>query len=228
MRVTAALLAVTAACGRVGFDPTADATGDVLAGDAAGACTDFAEIADNFDDATIAPKWTADADAGMSVDETGGILRISLVTTASDSYGALFSTCAYDARGRSVAITVAGRPRNVQGSEMALCFLYRDVGFEQVCVDLDGANVAAVYNDNDTVMTLASRTYNAITHRHWRVREQTGTTFFETSPDGTTWAMLHSFPSPFDMSRAHVSLLSGTYNSITNPGSADYDDVVIQ
>ncbi len=243
VRAAVVLALLAAGCGRLAFEPRDDAGGDDggtdAAADAAPAdtstdgpfvCGDLAQMADDFNDGTTDPaKWFPAAGPGTTVGEVSGLLRIGLAEALPNlHYGSLRSVCDYDLRGRSVAATAVGRPRSDPSAEMALCLIHLDAGYHQVCVDFNGSFIIAVFNDNGTAMSLASRAFNPTADLHWRLREQGGTTFFETSSNGLAWTPLHSLASPIDMSQARVLLLAGTYASVANPGTADFDDLVIQ
>ena len=56
---------------------------------------------------------------------------------------------------------------------------------------------------------LNSTPYDAERHRWWRLRERGGTTFWETSPNGCEWEVLHSAPTPFTVTAVKLGLAAG-------------------
>lgn len=59
-----------------------------------------------------------------------------------------------------------------------------------------GSLRAYTISSGGAVTTLASITYDATAHAWWRIRESAGTTYFDTSPDGSSWTNRWSAASP--------------------------------
>ena len=55
----------------------------------------------------------------------------------------------------------------------------------------------AVVDGND--VTICSGALSAANHRYVRLREQSGTPYFESSPDGSSWTVEGTTPEPFDV-----------------------------
>jgi hypothetical protein len=71
---------------------------------------------------------------------------------------------------------------------------------------------------------VASVTFDAQTHRYWRLRSLGGYFFADTSPDGIVWTNLGSVSDPFPMDRVHLALKAGTWAVAANPGAAHFDN----
>jgi hypothetical protein len=70
-------------------------------------------------------------------------------------------------------------------------------------------NLMVLYSSEGSgEVTLSDGTYDAETMAYIRVRETSGTTYFETSPDGSTWTAQASVADPFDMSALYVGLVA--------------------
>jgi len=65
-------------------------------------------------------------------------------------------------------------------------------------------------------------TYDAVAERWWRLRELDGTLYFETSPDGTTFATRGSMPDPGSLDDVHPDIGAGTYKNVASPGAAAF------
>lgn len=97
-----------------------------------------------------------------------------------------------------------------------------------------GYDSMAVWSLNDHCMTRSSTpvrssrsaavTYDPVQHKVLRLREDNGTTSWETSADGTTFTVLASQPDPLDVTGIQVILESGTFASAPAPGIARYDN----
>lgn len=57
--------------------------------------------------------------------------------------------------------------------------------------------------------TVVSPTYNATDHAWWRIREASGTVYFDAAPDGSTWTNLGSGATPVGMDTADCDLNAG-------------------
>ena len=56
-------------------------------------------------------------------------------------------------------------------------------------------------------------TYNATSHAWWKMRESGGTTYFATSPDGTTWSEFWSIANGFDVTNIWLNINSGYWGT---------------
>ena len=225
-------------CGRLGFgggssdasaaDASADAAIDGF--DAPSCMPLIGQMDEDFAAVSLdLGKWIANTDAGVTLAPQSGVLRVSLADAMAGShYGTLRSRCAYDVRGHELGVRIVNRPTSNPSAEMALCFINYNAGYHQVCMDVIAGQLLAVVNDNDNAVTMAQRTFDAANDVRWRIKEQGGSVFMATSPDGMTWAPFFSLVSPIDTSQAHLLLLAGTFGSVASPGAADYDDVLAQ
>lgn len=89
-----------------------------------------------------------------------------------------------------------------------------------------GSMYALLYQDGTTTSS-PTVTYHAATHVWWRIRESSGTLFFETSPTGATWTSLWSTAYAFSVNGVTVAVYAGDYGSdatgtsfVTNIGVA--------
>jgi hypothetical protein len=214
------LLVVAAAggCGRVDFD--------VLPPDAVPgiqACS-HPPATDDFDDSVASPMWNVLQDVGVTLQETGGQLVITLPTTAGDHYGGYQMMSAGDLRDQCVFVTVAGTP---DGSALAeTVFLIAEptqhVGFAIEHNDLEA------YINPGAFTVLSMVPYDPIAHRILRLREVSGELLWEASPDlSTPFTLVFSEPTPFDFSAVTFGLLAGAYGANAAPGVARFDDLNI-
>lgn len=77
-----------------------------------------------------------------------------------------------------------------------------------------------------TTVNLAS--YDPALHRWLRLREASGTLYYETSPDGDTWTTLFGHADPFDLSSVYLQLGAASYQTTMTPGMAIFDNFNVQ
>ena len=74
------------------------------------------------------------------------------------------------------------------------------------------------------ITVLAACPYDPVAHRWWRLRENSGTTWWEVSPDGERWVVLISkATTPMNLTACMLKFGAGTYQSVAAPGFAIFD-----
>jgi hypothetical protein len=73
--------------------------------------------------------------------------------------------------------------------------------------------------------TIASTTYNPGVPQWWRFREANGSVFWETSPDGRTWATWLSAVDPIPLGAVNFAIGVTASGASNNPGSGRFDNV---
>jgi len=79
-----------------------------------------------------------------------------------------------------------------------------------------GGSLGVYGNINGNQTNLFTTTYSATSHAWWRVRESGGTTYFDTSPDGTTWSNQYSvadYVFGFPLTELNATIQAGDYGS---------------
>lgn len=69
-----------------------------------------------------------------------------------------------------------------------------------------------------------SITYDSVAHKWLRIREASGTVYWDTSPDGATWTNRRTKASSLTLTSVYVLLLAGCGGSETSPGVAIIDN----
>ena len=207
-----------------------DAPIDAPGIDAPFVCGALPQMADDFNDGLLeTAKWNAFGDPGTSAVEAGGVARMTLAdNSATYKYAQFVSRCTYDARGHAVVVRSISRPRAAPGAETSLCLTHVDTMARQVCIDYSNDTMAAIYNNGTGGNVLASRTYNPALDRFWRLKEQAGNVYWETSSNGSGWATLLATGAPTDMSSVLVEMFGGTFMPVATPGLAEFDDLSVQ
>jgi hypothetical protein len=71
---------------------------------------------------------------------------------------------------------------------------------------VEDGELGAYHLDGEAELLGALATYDAEAHRHVRLREQAGRIYWESSPDGVAWTVLHDRAVTFDASAVRVEL----------------------
>lgn len=182
-------------------------------------------LSDNFNDNSIdGTKWASFHTGTSSIAETGGeAVATPGSSTATVGYAGYTSLNSYDLTGDAAYIKVA---TNVNAAAGAQSYFK---------LSKDSSNVVQWIYENGTLKPqktvagttsdiTAGVTYNSTTHAWWRIRESSGTTFFDYSSDGSSWTNHTSLSNPFTITAVKVEFAAGTYQSVASPGAAHYDN----
>ncbi len=182
---------------------------------------------------TFSDDWSSGSINGTNWDNWGSPqttvisnqLKINSTTTADGYYG-IISNSAEDLTGSytSSQLINAG---NQSLSSLQVIPLYVDKTGDfsnAIIYYVQGNNIKIQkrVNNSDTFINVGS--YNSSTHKYFRIRESGGTTYFDTSADGTTWSNVHSFSNAFNMTSVKVGLALGTISSEASTTSAIFDN----
>lgn len=142
----------------------------------------MATLTDNFNDNSIdAAKWNDDG-----CTETGGQMQI-VANNSSGTYNYLVSDNTFDLTESYALVELVNRGSNLSGMEVYPLDLYSDDGDEALW-SIEGTEIVAYKAPAfDTYTELYRATYNSTTHRWFRIRVESGTTYWDTSEDGIAW-----------------------------------------
>jgi hypothetical protein len=107
------------------------------------------------------------------------------------SGGELKSERLYDLRGDEVSIHVLQVPNQPAGGVGDFELDY-DNG-DDLFMSVYGGNMKCGYDRGGVEHLAAKATYDPVTHAYWKLREDQGTIYCETSTDGSTWTPFGSF-----------------------------------
>lgn len=176
----------------------------------------IAQLTDDFDDGVADPfLWTA---VGGSV-EVGGRLRQPMVSGATARHTSFRSWLLAGSQVAAKLCTVPG----ANGSSSASISLY-------VLSQTSGTRLRWHYDPLANQLRAAAEvggsdgaavafTYSPIDHAWLRLREASGTTYFETSSDGWDWTVRRSMPTPAWVKTDQVQI---EFASFRSGGTADY------
>ena len=182
----------------------------------------FGLLQDQFDDSAVGPLWPQSY--GDPV-EAGGRGRVPCAT----GYAALRSASSYTLAWSQVSARVI--PPAAGGATTAACSLL-------VLTSVGGTDAGFVIDAAQSAMGLYQRvgyaeagavflSYDAAAHAWLRLREDAGSLFWETSPDGRTWTVRRTAPTPPWAGDANLSLLFEAHRDTGTADFAEIDDVNI-
>jgi hypothetical protein len=169
-------------------------------------------VVDTFDDGQLPGTWNAWVGSGScTTRESGGTVLLSF-NGIGESFCGLETDQLLDARNDAVQVEVISSiqsPNAVTFVELVSPDHSQKVEFRQS----DGVLYMAMTTDGNFAV-VASIFYDPVAHRHWRIRNASGRTFWETSPTGTAWTARVSVPTTADLSAVILDLAAGH-----NPGT---------
>lgn len=157
----------------------------------------FADLTDDFDDNVVDPvKWPDNYNTGSGglPTETGGRARVPCDT----GFAAYASAPIYQMEGSYAFVQAFPPPGTAMLEAYCQLLILSNVVGTQIVFEIDVAT-------NILLMTVhvgfvdeggASIPYDAAEHAWLRVREDAGTLYWETSPDGRDWTARHSDTAP--------------------------------
>lgn len=140
-------------------------------------CATVEQLAATFD---TLPTWAREVEAdGGQVGLDAGDLRLEVPSGAPDAEAGVKTAATYDLRGGGIVLEVTAVTRSA--TEIRL---NDSLGTESFFGVRIATNELFVFLGT---MPLRLRPYDPVADRWWRVREQDGTIFYATSPDGSMW-----------------------------------------
>jgi len=178
----------------------------------------FGVLQDRFDDGVVDPVlWPQSYGDPL---EAGGRGRVPCAA----GYAALRSASSYTLARSQVSARVS--PPTAGGATSAACSLL-------VLSSVGGTDAGFVIDAAQGAMGLYQRvgyaeagavflSYDPVAHAWLRLREDDGSLFWETAPDGRTWTVRRTSPSPVWTADANLSLL---FEAHRDTGTADYAEI---
>jgi hypothetical protein len=184
-------------------------------------------IADDFDDGTRSHTWVSTYGGDFCTPtETGGQL---VLAHTGEGYRecAYASGPAYDLTGTSVLVEV---PAVTTGEDDYYAFLSLTAqpgSSLDLYVVRSGGELAlgAGYHSNEAMVEMGRVAYSTTAHRWWRIREQGGTTHWETSPDAVSWTEQATLPNPIAVVGVNVNLGVGFDAAGTQGATVAFDNL---
>ena len=158
----------------------------------------------------------------LSYSEQGASANLPAVATSSDN-GTIYSNSTYDLTGSYLAAHITTVPNPATG---AYANLQGQIdGNNLVGWLIQSGTLAARYVVTGTITTLVSFPYSPSLHAFWRIRESGGTTFWDTSPDGTNWTNRASAANPITETLLLAQFSASCFEAEISPGSFVLNDL---
>jgi hypothetical protein len=185
------------------------------------------ELVDDFEDGVIDPLWSVSNEAPTQVNEQGGALTFDLGIAVMTSYSEAHTVSAYNLVDCAVFTHVTAKLDPLgPGYTGYLARLTNIDGIYLETVQVDGVLHFRYRLGGGFIEVGPTIEYEPISHAYWRFREESGTAYWETSPDASAWTIRGSHAAPFDLSSVQISLTAGTYDvADADPGLVDFEAV---
>lgn len=161
------------------------------------------ELEDDFNGATPNQLWLLHQEAG-AVGVAGGH-GFAEVPAGISGQGAWFSTHrSYDVRGCQVWVEVPlVPPGDLDGGALFSVMVDQD---DMALFETSGGELGMGLLVGGAFQAGTSTSYDPVQHRWWRIRDDAGIIYFETSGDGLTWRVLLQTETPALLDAVHVLL----------------------
>ena len=149
-----------------------------------------------------------------------GQLRLQSAA-AGVEYAGVATARTYDLVG--CVCTVKPTPAPVSGAHELSLEIVKADDSERISLAISGT---WLYHGVSTAL-VEDRAYSSTGDAWWRVAESGGTTTFSTSPDGTTWTVLGTTPTPAWMDDANVQIVAGHWGAEAADTDARIDNFTL-
>ena len=190
--------------------------------DAAAPCQKTGCFQDDFQDGVRAAFWDQTYSVGPILGELGVLLVSPSDPTPSTAALSAYVTSPLDLTVSSIAVELVQAPNTA--AAVYVLFTAKQDGAKLNRLQIFAAAGTIVFRKMvDSVATDVMLTFDPLQHRWWRIREVSGTTYFDTS-DGFTWTQRASTPTPAFANQVNIELGGGTVTMISNPGVIKFDN----
>ena len=153
--------------------------------------------------------------------------QLQLTSTTNAAYYGVRSQTVYDLTGSSVTNKVINA-----GNQKITSFEVYPVNIgpdsnNQLSWYISGGNIIAKKKIAGVQTTLKTAAYSANTHKYFRIRESSGTVYWDYSTNGTSWANFTSLADPFSLNAVYIEQMIGTWQNESKTTSAVLDNVNI-
>jgi hypothetical protein len=183
-------------------------------------------LSDDFADGEQGILWYWSNNPSATISEANGQ---GIVTMPSGSLGSVYAAFqtkrVYDLRNDSVSVEVPQVTNTATSARTFLTIARDDQNYLELAQE--GGSLFCQRIVNGVTLTLCQIPYSAMMHRHWRIRDEGTTTYWETSSDGASWAMRGQTPTAqlFPLSSVRVDIGSFLHGGEVSPGQARFDNV---
>lgn len=174
------------------------------------AAAKVATLQDRFPGPTLNTSlWTPLPIGDGAIGVNNGLILTD--TAGSATYTAIKSNIPYDLTSSEIFIQLVNAGTQAATTQ-ALLEVQNAAGTYALQLIVQDGNLKAQNELNGVYTALATATYNATAMRWLRLREASGTVYFEYAAAlGGTWIILHSYADPFGLAAVYVLVQQGSY-----------------
>jgi hypothetical protein len=180
-------------------------------------------LVDDFNDNSInTSKWD-EYEGNATVAETNQQLEITLYSGAGSNYAGIISDATYNLTGSYIYIELKELPAS-GGNAEAFFQTYIDANNKIFWYSAWGW-LYAHYKVGGDLTWYGEIAYNPSTTKWLRIREASGTTYWDYSADGISWTNLTSMANPIAVTGLKVEISAGTWEMEASPGYFKVDNL---
>lgn len=174
-------------------------------------------------------RWSLFTAGGASfVTNPTGAGTVYPASTTSSTDGDISSINAYDLTGSYAFIRIV-QPLSLNAGSSDTTFSVRTTGVNSLQFQIEGGTLFAQQIVGGSQTNLKNAPYSNFSFAWLRIREQSGTIFWETSQDSPSgpsgWSTFYSTPNPIAVNSLRVLLAGTSFGVDTNPGQFVFDNL---
>jgi len=189
-------------------------------------------FSDDFNDVSInLTRWKVLTGSGATVTQTGGQIVIQPVNNTINSYGTIIPIqYGDDARFNLTSLACVVNVPQVASSATGTVTTYMELSYannnfqNQIVITHNNGNLLARKRINGSYTTVATVTYNSSTMSWWRIREESGITYWDYSGDNQTWTNFANQANPIEVINLIAGLACYENSSATTIVPANFDN----
>jgi hypothetical protein len=183
------------------------------------------ELQDAFDGDALNYGLWSESYSSATGGVTGGYFWVAPAALTASARGSIRSVSVYDMQACAVLIELPQATNNEGDTRTSFTMMSESSYDDSFGFRITGGNLVSRVTVAGTP-TEYPIPYDSGQHRWLQLREDAGTIYYETSPDGQNWTGQYETATPSFINRAVVSLSAGSTDGLsTNPGEARFDNV---
>lgn len=185
-----------------------------------------ASVTDNFNDNSLnVTTWSSYG----SIAETNQRLEITVTGATPDYHGINTNDSTLDMTGSYIMAELVDAGNQAWTSlEVEMQALRNGGSTNRVFWLVNQGDIAAYKSVAGVTTNIGSNiTYNSTNHKWFRIREASGTTYWEYSADGVNWTTHHSEANPIVMTSFQIELDAGNYAAESGTTTPKWDNLNI-
>jgi hypothetical protein len=189
------------------------------------AAPDISSLSDDFNDNSINTSlWSLTNSAGTTGAEVNSEYEVATTTTA--GYATLTTQTGYFMLGGEAYVRVASAGNQALSSLEVIFEIFSGAQFSnnEYFWLITNGTIYASKKVNGTNTNLASVSYNASTHAWLKIRESSGTTYWDYSSNGTSWTNFASETSTLGLGLVYPTLTTGTWAAEASGSLSQFDN----